>query len=173
MRAKILINPNAVDDAGFGAIAYVGENQFLEADPLWFKYNPTTRTLEVNTLDVTTFNGPYGSIALLLANLMFAGEGVPVDAVRATLTINPAGVNNSLLYTAKAYGAAGNAITVVYVDPDAISQALAIVVVGSAITVNLARRCRCDHFHCCADRRCDCSKHTSKCACGCCQCWRR
>lgn len=65
------------------------------------------------------------------------GEGVPDDAVQATWNVNPTGDDNSLTFTAVAYGEEGNDITVAYVDPGSASAALSVDVVGSAITVNL------------------------------------
>lgn len=66
------------------------------------------------------------------------GQGAPDDGVAATLTINPAEADNSLVFTSVLGGVAGNAITIEYVDPATGSQALSITVVGTAITVNLA-----------------------------------
>jgi len=62
----------------------------------------------------------------------------PSIARAATLVIDPTGANNTILYTAVTAGVAGNGITVRYVDPAAISQALSVSVSGRAITVNLA-----------------------------------
>lgn len=59
-------------------------------------------------------------------------------AIAAALTTALAGANNDMTYTADTAGSGGNAITVRYVDPGAISQTILVVVVGSAITVNLA-----------------------------------
>ena len=73
-----------------------------------------------------------------LNSLVQTNAGAPADAVRGTLSRNPAGDDNALTFTAVAYGAGGNSITVAYVDPGAPSQALAIVVAGNAITANLA-----------------------------------
>lgn len=66
------------------------------------------------------------------------GAGVPAATAQATLTVNPAGINNSLDYTAVAYGAVGNNITIEYVDPSANDAVLSVDVTGSAIVVNLA-----------------------------------
>lgn len=55
-----------------------------------------------------------------------------VSIAQATL------VNQSLTYTAVAYGASGNAITIRLLDPGAPSQSLSVSVAGSAITVHLA-----------------------------------
>jgi len=57
---------------------------------------------------------------------------------RATLATSLTGANNDIDYSAETYGEAGNAITVAYVDPSLPSQALSVVVTGSAIVVNLA-----------------------------------
>lgn len=73
-----------------------------------------------------------------LLSLIMSTEGPPVDAAKATVSINPAGDDNGLTYTAVDYGAAGNAITVRYVNPAANDADLGVVVAGSAITVNLA-----------------------------------
>lgn len=68
----------------------------------------------------------------------FIGAGVPAVTAQAALTVNPAGDDNGLIYTAVAYGPSGNDITVAYVDPAANNALLSVDVVGSAITVNLA-----------------------------------
>lgn len=79
-----------------------------------------------------------GTTADTTATLITSGAGAPDDAVQATLSRNPAGDDNALTFTAVAYGTGGNAITIAYVDPAANDAALGVVVVGSAITVNLA-----------------------------------
>lgn len=66
----------------------------------------------------------------------FDGEQGPSTA--ATLSTALTGNNNDLLFTAVTAGADGNDITIRYVDPAAISQALAVSVLGTAITVSLA-----------------------------------
>lgn len=72
------------------------------------------------------------------AALIQSGSGAPVDAVRASLSVNPAGDENALLYTAVAYGVGGNAISIAYTDPGANDAALAVSVFGNQITVSLA-----------------------------------
>lgn len=66
------------------------------------------------------------------------GAGVPAATAQATLDVNPTGDDNGLTFTAVAYGAVGNDITIEYVDPAANDAALSVDVTGSAITVNLA-----------------------------------
>ncbi len=56
----------------------------------------------------------------------------------ATLTTALTGTNNDLTFTAVDKSAAGNAITVRYVNPGTASAAFSVSVTGSAITVNLA-----------------------------------
>lgn len=58
--------------------------------------------------------------------------------VKASLTAGAVSANNAITYTAKAYGAAGNAVSVFHKDPQANSSALAVTVSGKAITVSLA-----------------------------------
>lgn len=74
------------------------------------------------------------------ANGVFDLEGAvdPAQAVQAFLSTNLAGANNDLVFTAVAIGADGNGITVQYVDPGANDAVLGIVIVGTAITINLA-----------------------------------
>lgn len=62
----------------------------------------------------------------------------PAIAVKASLTTALAGANNDLAFLARSAGVAGNAITVEYVDPAANDAVLAVSVVGTAITVDLA-----------------------------------
>lgn len=68
------------------------------------------------------------------ANLVVA----PVAGVKASVTINPAGSDNTIKWTAVTAGKAGNAITVQYLDPAAASQTLYIEVQGKNIVVHLA-----------------------------------
>lgn len=66
------------------------------------------------------------------------GAGAPAATAQAALTVNPTGDDNSLTFTAVAYGSDGNDISIEYVDPSANDAELSVDVVGSAITVNLA-----------------------------------
>lgn len=63
-----------------------------------------------------------------------------VEPAAATLTIDPAGANNAVTWTAigQYKGVLGNSISIAYVDPSGASQALAVSVAGNAITVSLA-----------------------------------
>ena len=65
------------------------------------------------------------------------GTTASVAAVKATLTINPTGDNNSVLYEAVTAGESGNDITITYSDPGIPSQSLSVSVNSQAITVNL------------------------------------
>lgn len=76
--------------------------------------------------------------AFVSSTLHIANAGVPVNAAQATLSRNPAGDDNALTFTSVAYGMGANSITITYVDPGANDAALGVVVVGNAITVNLA-----------------------------------
>lgn len=73
-----------------------------------------------------------------LGSLLIVNEGGPVDAVQATATLDPAGNENALSYTAREYGTGGNSITVTYVDPGANSAPLGVSVAGKSIVVSLA-----------------------------------
>jgi len=67
------------------------------------------------------------------------GLTVPQPSARAaSVTINPAGANNDVLYTANAVGSLGNDISICYIDPGAASRALTVDVRGKAIRVSLA-----------------------------------
>jgi hypothetical protein len=72
----------------------------------------------------------------------YAGGGAPAASAQATLTVNPAGDDNALTFTAVGYGAAGNGISVEYVDPGVADAALAVTYSLSddefAIAVSLA-----------------------------------
>lgn len=68
------------------------------------------------------------------ARLEYAPEAL--DA--ATLVTALAGSNDDLAYTARTPGSGGNAITIEYVDPGAVSASLSVAVVGTAIRVSLA-----------------------------------
>ena len=60
--------------------------------------------------------------------------GSPVNGVAATLTVDPAGSNNSVLYTAAATGTTGNAISIAYTSPAA-GSLTGVSVTGPAISV--------------------------------------
>lgn len=60
------------------------------------------------------------------------------DKAKATVTLNMTAATSDLTYTAVEDGYAGNGISVVHVDPGAHDAALAVSVVGKAITVSLA-----------------------------------
>lgn len=67
-----------------------------------------------------------------------SATAAPVNAVAAALTTALTGTNNDLVFTAKVKGAAGNSITVAYVDPGANDAALSVQVTGTEIVVSLA-----------------------------------
>ncbi len=77
----------------------------------------------------------YGTIGDLIE---IVGEGVPTASAQATANVNPTGDDNSLTFTAKAYGESGNDISVVYVDPEDADVALGVELDGSAIIVTLS-----------------------------------
>jgi len=70
--------------------------------------------------------------------LLTTNAGVPADAVAASANVNPTGDDNGLTFTAKTYGAAGNNISIRYVNPAANSASLEVSVAGPSITVSLA-----------------------------------
>jgi len=61
--------------------------------------------------------------------------GTPAVAVAATATINPAGVDNSILYTADTAGFAGNSITIEYIISGGGAAVTDITVTGDAIAI--------------------------------------
>jgi len=94
-------------------------------------------TFVINGEGATTTTA-IASLARDLAGLLLTSDGAPVDAVRATVNVNPTGDDNSLTVTARAYGTSGNEIRVTYLDPGAASQALSVAVAGPSIVVSLA-----------------------------------
>jgi len=77
-------------------------------------------------------------IAKSFGGLLLTNAGAPVDAVRASANVNPAGDDNGLTFTARTYGTDGNSIRVTYVDPGANDAALGVAVSGPSIAVSLA-----------------------------------
>lgn len=73
-----------------------------------------------------------------LGGMLTSNAGAPDDAVQASVDVNPDGDDNGLTFTANTYGAAGNEISIRYVDPGANNAALSVSVAGPAITVSLA-----------------------------------
>lgn len=87
-----------------------------------------------NRAIAVTFAGNLGKLAVNLITAAVTGG----SAVAATLSTNLTGTNNDLTFTAVTAGTGGNSVTVTYVDPSGNNQALAISVLGSAITASLA-----------------------------------
>lgn len=88
---------------------------------------------------VTAANGAGSSGAAAVtavAETSLAG-GADMDATHAALTTALAGDNNDIIWTAAVGGAAGNDITIAYVDPGAEDEALAVTVTENAIEVSL------------------------------------
>lgn len=67
-----------------------------------------------------------------------AAPAAPVNAVAASLATALGGANNDLDFTAKLKGAAGNNITIAYIDPPGNNVALSVAVTGTDIVVTLA-----------------------------------
>lgn len=64
-------------------------------------------------------------------------EDTPVNAVASTLQTALTGTNNDLVYTAAVKGAAGDDITIEYIDPAVETASETVTVVGTAISVTL------------------------------------
>jgi len=61
-------------------------------------------------------------------NLIFEyrGDGAPEASARASVTIDPDGDDNALIFTAAGFGPGGNNISIEYVDPDAEDSPLSV-----------------------------------------------
>ena len=88
--------------------------------------------------DYETRAWPQSLAGLLYAALGDVASSGGAPAVPAVLTTALVGTNNDLTFLAKTAGVGGNDITIALVDPEDVSQALSVDVVGSAISVNLA-----------------------------------
>ena len=66
-----------------------------------------------------------------------AAAAAPVNGVAAALTTALTGNNNDLVFTAKTKGAAGNSITITYVDPGEETATETVEVTGTDIVVTL------------------------------------
>jgi len=89
---------------------------------------------------VTAADGPGSSgttAVTAMAKTALAG-GADMDAAHATLATALAGADNDIVWRAVVGGAAGNDITIEYVDPAGVDQLLAVTVLGTAITISLA-----------------------------------
>jgi hypothetical protein len=71
-------------------------------------------------------------------DFLFTWRASLIAGVKASVTIDPAGVNNALVWTAVAEGTPGNVITVQYINPGTPSAVLSVVRTGPVIVVNLA-----------------------------------
>lgn len=112
----------------------VGESAFTRSSASFGPY-----LIETNWLidgDVTVDIVDYTASQI---SYLYPHNDAPEDAAQASLAVNPAGDDNGLIFTARAYGAEGNEITVAYVDPGGTTASLAVSVFRQAITVSLAR----------------------------------
>jgi hypothetical protein len=89
----------------------------------------------VSIAEVAAFSVPGVGLPANVVDMF--GEGAPVAPVQASLLVNPAGDDNAILYTAAAYGAAGNAISVEYIDPGVDDAVLAVTAESNALKVYL------------------------------------
>jgi len=89
----------------------------------------------VSTEFVTGGNG--ADLVTAVGTTHLAG-GINGGGDFASLNVQP-GSGTGVTYTTKTAGANGNLITITYVDPGGVSASFSVVVVGNAITVNLAR----------------------------------
>lgn len=71
-------------------------------------------------------------------DFLFNWRASSTASQKATVTIDPTGVDNSIIWTAVADGTPGNFITIEYVDPGTTNASLSLVRDGANITVNLA-----------------------------------
>lgn len=128
----------ALDGSPSLGFEYVHPNASLVYGP----YGTLTRyKIECHDNFLTTTVAPVEPVHSVSAPATFVelfGDDAPVNAVRATASMNPTGDDNALTITALVYGAQGNDISIEYVDPAANSQSLAISVDGRRIIVRLA-----------------------------------
>jgi uncharacterized protein YjdB len=94
---------------------------------------PATDTLDLSDSETVQITNTFAPTWAANTEVTYS-----VPDTYATLTVNPAGDDNGLIFTAVEAGEDGDDITVRYVDPAGNNQALGVVVSGSAITVNLA-----------------------------------
>jgi len=95
----------------------------------------------IDALDAKTVNqvAPGDAQARLGSDWgIYHNDGAPDASAQATLDVNPTGDDNGLTFTAVAYGADGNAVTIAYVDPAANDAELSVSVDGTDIVVSLA-----------------------------------
>ena len=88
--------------------------------------------------DIEQKEGIQPAVRELAELLAVIEKETPVDAEKAELTTDLTGDNNDLDYTAQTAGAAGNDISVEYIDPNENDADLAIEVVDKAIKVYLS-----------------------------------
>jgi phage tail sheath protein FI len=91
----------------------------------------------IRVVEINEGTRPIRTVATAIIGLVaIAPEASPGTA--ASLTLAFATTGSGVVYTAAAAGTDGNAIRVRYLDPADVSQALAVTVAGSDITVSLA-----------------------------------
>lgn len=130
-RASLSLNTEEIIDAigDLDKLSAVGELTWNEGSG-WESSN----TLKI-TLDNDVYKGDEGTpLSLPTPDDWLLGSTAPVIGDVAAVTINPAGADNSIVYTAQAAGSAGNAITIAYATPAA-QSATTVGVAGNAITV--------------------------------------
>jgi hypothetical protein len=96
-----------------------------------------TFTYTVAPADLAPTANTLPAVNVPLGLWVLTGEGAPAAAAQAELSVNPAGDDNALLFTAVEYGEGGNEISIEYVDPGTELSPLAVTVTGKAITVSL------------------------------------
>jgi hypothetical protein len=100
-------------------------NTAIPADSVALRFNETLDRVEAKNGDGTIT--PFAAPSLT--------EATPVNGVKATLTLDPTGANNSVLYTAVGAGTRYNTISVRYVISGSGSAVLSITTASSVITV--------------------------------------
>ncbi len=99
--------------------------QPIPADAVALKFDKTLGRVEAQNSDGT--NAPFAAPSVT--------EATPVNGVKATLTLDPTGANNSVLYTAVGAGTRYNTISIRYVISGSGSAVLSVATASSVITV--------------------------------------
>jgi hypothetical protein len=103
------------------------------------QYSGTVPTLSVEHVEIHAgrFFSLEGFMNVAAAQIGSVAITVPAQA-KASALVDMTNANADLTYTARAFGYAGNSISVTHVNPGGNSQPLTVSVSGTAITISLA-----------------------------------
>ena len=125
--------------SGYANTITVGAAGTIASTPIYVRLAATALVGNYNSLNIVLSSNSATSVNVVTNSI--GNSVISATQVAATLLIDPAGADNSVLYTANTAGTGGNAISVAYAAP--VAQATTTVaVVSNAITVTPGTKAR-------------------------------